>query len=427
MSDPANQLTRAKELLTRAGQAYRKTHFTETVGLCRDALQFVMPEEPGTDRALLLDRAFKRMTEALDRSNKLNEATTALNEWQRLTERNEGRVDILGLRARVTYRQGNFEQAVQYIDEGTSLAQTIGYAAGMAALLRYRADVLWMRGETEQALIAAKQALAIYDRLDDLEGRARTLNTISAIYHMMGNFFQSIHHSLRAITILERLGDQLGLCVVYANTGESYQKIYAMQTALFYHQRALEMCADASPDLLRNLGVDLVAVGRTEEGLARLREALDKAREIGDKDSTLQCLHSLAEAVFSVGEIEEAHALATHLLAEAQPLNAVRHIIRAVLILGYCARAQGDESTAQEYFHEGFMTAQHVSDKTMIWQIHAALAEMLAEKQPDQAAVHVMIAQEMLNSILLSIEDEQLQGTFRSAPQVARVLNARRA
>jgi tetratricopeptide (TPR) repeat protein len=417
----------ANKLLSNATLAYRNAQFPAVLDQARQALALIeATSAQDNTRAVLLDSAYKRIVETLDRTNQFEEARQVLTQWQQVTSRSEGHVDCLALWARISYRQGNYDQALQFIDEGSTLAQAVGYAAGLAALLRFRADVFWMRGQAEQALSLASRALSLYERLGDQEGQSRTLNTMAAIHHMLGNYYRSIKYSLRAITILRTINDQMGLRIVYSNIGEAYQQIYAMKTALYYHSQALQMSgSNPSPDLLRNLGVDMVAVGRTEEGLSHLLEALEKSRAQGDTDAIMLVLHSLADAVFAIEQIAEAQALALELLTVAKPLNAGRHIIRARLILGNCARAEGDEAKAQEYFREGFLAAQQAADKSIIWQTHAALAEMLADSAPEQAAEHARIAAEMVTSIMLAIEDKQLQETFRSAPIVARVLSLR--
>lgn len=320
-------------------------------------------------------------------------------------------------------RIGDYDRALSFLSEGVTLAQNCGYASGLAVMLHFRADVLWMRGEAEEALAQAQQALSIYERLNDLASQARTLNTISNALIAFGQIYKGIHFALRAIAILERLGDQGGLRIVYTNVGEAYQQLFAINTALFYHEQALKMTNDPpSPDLLRNLGLDLVLLGRVDEGLGYLLDALKTARVTGDKDEVMQVLHTLAQAVFSVGQTNEARALATELLESARPLEATRHIIRATLILGQCARAEGNVIAAEEYLLEAFMTSRRATDKSMLWQIHFALFELLAETKPDLAAVHGTIAREMVSGILQSIDDAQLREVFGAAPLIARVL-----
>lgn len=418
-----DQIQTAKDMLNQINATYRQANFAHAIDLARQALCLLQdaPEMPA--RETLRDSIHRRLVECLDRSLRFDEAFEEITQWEAQITRAEGRTDAIGLRARVSYRRGDFKHAMQHVDEGLSLAEASGYASGMAALMRFRADILWMQGHLEQALISGQQSLAIYERLDEIEGRARTLNTISAVYHMMGNHYRSIRYALKAISLLEAMDDKVGLRVLYNNVGESYQQIYAMDKALQYHEKAAALTGSHfDSDLARNLGVDMVAVGRVEEGLTKLHEALALAQQHQELDEVMQCLHSLADALFNVGKFDEAKKLALDLLEMAQPRDAVRHIIRALLILGHVAHEKNDLVGAQEFLHEGFMVAQRANDKTMIWQTHAALSEMLADSQPEIAAVHAHIAADMVNIMANTIEDEAMQRNFLHAPPIAKVI-----
>jgi len=424
LSPTSADLTKAKEVLSRASAAYRKADYNAAADLARKALETAEGWASGDMKDTIRDSAYKRIVECMDRLGLFKEGQREIERWQEHCNRAVGRVDALALQARFLYRKGEFDAALKIIDSGTSIAQASGYTNGLATLTRFRADTLWLRGEGEHALPVAMQALSLYERLDDLEGRARTLNTLSIIQLLMGNFFKSIQFGLRAITVMEALSDRNGLRVIYTNVGESYQHIYAMQTALYYHEQALRLSGDnPGADLLRNLGVDLVAVDRIEEGLSYLLRAMDESRQGGDKDTQMQVLASMAEAVLSIGQISEAQSLGSELLRSAQSLKAMRHVIRASLILGQCSRSDGADSLAQEYFNEAFILAQQAGDKTLIWQAHAALAELLADTKPELAAVHGNMAAEMLTAIYLSIEEADLQELFRAALPVTKVLD----
>ncbi|MFQ3536240.1 MAG: tetratricopeptide repeat protein [Aggregatilineales bacterium] len=425
-SQPTDDYGRAEVLLARATAAYRTTQYLEALAYAQDALQLAQQNLEHEPRwAVLLDQAYKRMTECHDRRTNFTEMAQVLEAWAGATKRPEGKVENLALWARMYYRRGDYEQAFRALDEGASLAQACGYAAGLATVLRFRADVLWLSGEVERAISTAQQALVIFERVDNLEGRARTLNTLGISYTYLGDYYQAIVHWLRAIQLYETLDERFGLSVICSNTGEAYQSLYAMRTALFYHQRASDLLeGKLTSDLARNLGVDLVAVGRIEEGLAHLQRAVQIARENGEMDNLLQALASLAEAYWQIEDWQKAEPTALELLTLAQARDAKRHLLRAELVLGYCALAAGDLTKAQEFFHEAFVESQATSDRSLIWRTHAALADAFSQTQPDTAAMHYSIAADILNQIAKSIGDLQLRETFCSAPLVAKVLSA---
>ena len=182
------------------------------------------------------------------------------------------------------------------------------------------------------------------------------------------------------------------------------------------------MSESPEPDLIRNLGADLVASGQFEEGLGLLYAALISARESQDHDITLQALFSLADGLLIADQVAESRVLGQELLDQARALNAARYITRATLILGQCAQREGDPVAAQAYLQESFIAAEQTNDRSMIWQTHAALADILAETNPARAGVHTMLVKDILGGIALSIEDPALRHTFRQAAPVARWL-----
>ena len=425
-SQPTDDYGRAEVLLGRAKAAYRATQYPEALAHAQDALQLVQQNLEREPRwAVLLDQVYKRMAECHDRRADFAAMRDTLETWAAVTKRPEGRVENLALWARMSYRRGEYEQALRFLDEGASLAQSCGYALGLASVLRFRADVLWLSGQVERAISTAQQALVLFERIDDLEGRARTLNTLGISYTYLGDYYQAIVHWLRAIQLYETLDERFGLSVICSNTGEAYQSLYAMRTALFYHQRALDLLdGKVTSDIVRNLGVDLVAVGRAEEGLAHLERAVAIAKANGEMDNLLQALASHAEAYWQLGDYAQAETVALELLTLAQARDAKRHLLRAELVLGYCALAAGNHAKAEEYFHEAFVESQATSDRSLLWRTHAALAEVFIHTQPGTAAMHYSIAADILKQIAKSIGDPQLRDTFCNAPMVAKVLNA---
>jgi tetratricopeptide (TPR) repeat protein len=425
-SQPTDDYGRAEVLLGRAKAAYRATQYPEALAHAQDALQLVQQNLEREPRwAVLLDQVYKRMAECHDRRADFAAMRDTLETWAAVTKRPEGRVENLALWARMSYRRGEYEQALRFLDEGASLAQSCGYALGLASVLRFRADVLWLSGQVERAISTAQQALVLFERIDDLEGRARTLNTLGISYTYLGDYYQAIVHWLRAIQLYETLDERFGLSVICSNTGEAYQSLYAMRTALFYHQRALDLLdGKVTSDIVRNLGVDLVAVGRAEEGLAHLERAVALAKANGEMDNLLQALASHAEAYWQLGDYAQAETVALELLTLAQARDAKRHLLRAELVLGYCALAAGNHAKAEEYFHEAFVESQATSDRSLLWRTHAALAEVFIHTQPGTAAMHYSIAADILKQIAKSIGDPQLRDTFCNAPMVAKVLNA---
>lgn len=417
-------LAQIREWLSQVREAENAMDFEAVADLSRRALNALNITEESPARDAMQSAAFQSLIRALERLGRFDQAQDAIKLWQERTKNPESLIDLQIVRGRVLLRQGNFNKALAVLEEAVSRAEAQSYLRGMGEAYQTQANVLWALGRSEQALMLGRQALTIFRQMGDPQLQAQAHMAIAGASHYMGRFYEAIEHSRRAAHLFESLGNEYGMAVAYSNLGESYQQLYDMENALKYHQKAYEISGPqrANADLIRNLGVDMIGVGRVEEGLMYLNQALEKSRTDGERDLFFQALHSLASAHLALGNILEARRLAEELLAEAHQIDAIRHIIRATLILGHCARAEGDTVSAQEYLHEGFMAAQRASDKTIIWQTHAALADLLMDSQPAMAQVHRNIATEMVRTIAASIEDDRLRRIFQQAEPVHALL-----
>jgi tetratricopeptide (TPR) repeat protein len=413
----------AAVLIKRASAAYNAANFDQAIEHSRAAL--IMLEGMGDDDAQrLVDDAFERLTMAYQRAGDLAAASDVITEWQTQTKRDEGKVLALIQQSRVLSFQGEFEQAIQVADQADEMAQTAGYDFGLGMAKRVRADMMWKLGHTDDALKLAQSALAILEKSGELEQQAATHVTLAAANHSSGQFYRAIQHLRRAALIVEQLGRQFELAIIYSNLGETYAELYAMDKALEAHQKAIALVGleRAHPDLIRNLGVDLVAVGRQQEGSEHLQLALERARAIKDPDLVAQVLYSLADMERQTGDLDQAEARGKEILDIATKSDSLRHTIRAWMLLGAVAQQRGDQSRAQSLFNECSMAAQRTADRHTIWRTHAALHLLFQESMPQMADIHRRIAAEMMTNILNSIEDPALRETFRNAEPVQSVL-----
>jgi tetratricopeptide (TPR) repeat protein len=404
------------QLLALAQDALRQRHSADAAAYCQRLL--AIDELSGTE----IDTAYTLYIQALDDILQYDEAMRQAEWWAATTQSKSGSIDALIAKGRILRRKGDIDTAMRFLDDAVAQATTIRYSTAIASANRFRADIMLTRGDADRALALTRQSLRIYEEAQNIVGQIETLILLQIIYSVMGQFYRAIQAGLRGDKLCDLTDNQSARYLIYNNLGESYQCLYATDRALFYHRQAQVLSISPHPDLIRNLGADLVANGQFEEGLGLLYAALVSARESQDHDTTLQALYSLADGLLIADQVSESRVLGQELLDQARSLNAARYITRATLILGHCARREGDPVAAQDYLQESFIAAEKTNDKTMIWQTHAALADILGTSHPARASVHAMLVKDILGGIALSIEDQALRGTFRAAAPVARWL-----
>jgi tetratricopeptide (TPR) repeat protein len=410
-------------LLNRATSAYNASNFALAIEQSRAAL-IVLDTTLDEQSQVVLDRAFERLTLAYQRIGNFAVASQVVNEWRRRTLREEGRVQSLIQEARLDTYQGNYDSAERLIDKAIRKAESMGYFQGMGSAKRCKADLYWKQGQAEKALTISREALVILEQAGDFEQQAAARVAMAASYHATGQFYQSIQQLQQAYRIVEQLGRTFEQAIILSNLGESYAQLFAAEKALAMHQQALDLIGidRAHPDLIRNLGVDLVTVNRNDEGLKYLSIALERAQWMNDPDLIAHILYSLSEVDLKAGRLKLAEERGQSLMDRAHKLKSVRHRIHALMILGEIAWQQHDVTKANTLFSECSMAAQEAADRHAIWQTHARLYDIFRDTNLPLAGIHHRIAEEMIRHILLSIEDDNLRKTFREAEPVRLIL-----
>ncbi len=415
-NNPANSDPTYAYLLVNAQDALRQRRSAEAAGFCRQLL--ALPALAGAD----LDIAYNLYTRALDDLLQYDEALGLIARWLETTQTPNSQIDALILKGRTLRRKGQIEAAMSVLDQATGLATAARYTTAIAAANLHRSEIMLTLGDGDRALSVCRQSLRIYEEAQDITGQIDTLVLLQIIYSVMGQFPKAIQAGLKGVQLAEITENRSALYLIYNNLGEAYQNLYATNQALSFHRKAQALSESPEPDLIRNLGADLVASGEIEEGLRLLYSALVMAQDSQDQDITLQALFSLADGLLLADQVSEAAVLGQDLLDQAKLSKATRYVTRATLILGLCAQRRGEVDAAQGYLQESFIAAEQTNDRTMIWQTHAALADILAESNPARAGVHTMLVKDILGGIALSIEDVVLRHTFRHALPVARWL-----
>jgi tetratricopeptide (TPR) repeat protein len=209
--------------------------------------------------------------------------------------------------------------------------------------------------------------------------------------------------------------------------GEAYQALYDMDKALSYHNRALELATDLGaniikPDILRNLGVDHIELGRLEQGISHLMEALELAREAGNHEQEAMTLYYLARARLREGNADAAARVVSELSTLADELDAGRFRALAAFVRGELLFAQGNRLAAAAELNVAVLDAQTSLDRGVLWKLHAAMSHVVDDEAI--AAIHARIAADFIQQTVEPLQDPHLKQSFINAAPVTAVLTA---
>ncbi|HSG40156.1 MAG TPA: serine/threonine-protein kinase [Thermoanaerobaculia bacterium] len=310
--------------------------------------------------------------------------------YRALAAAEEGRDDLLKVQCwkklvyTVGYRQGRYGEAHRLARLAeASLARAGGDPGWQSAILDADASVFRLEGKLEEALRLQERSLAIAEKHGLRDGLYTSLSNIGAVYQTLGDYKRALRYFRRALQEVEasrgtlhpetasmhfnlatpllelkrygeaekHLVDSLAqreklLGPEHPDVAESLDALGVLWTrrerperALPYNERALRIYSLKSPGSMHwalahnNLAEGLRQMGRHEEALEHLREALDTLEKRGEPEGML-----IAALLDSLGKV---------LLAQGRPADAVPPLERAV---GVCDRTAPPEWQADARF-----------------------------------------------------------------------------
>jgi tetratricopeptide (TPR) repeat protein len=325
---------------------------------------------------------------------------------------------------------GRHQQALAAQKEALQLAEALNYTAGRASAFGGMGVTLYYMERMEEALSMMQKALAINIQLENQFAQARNWNNIGIAHIHNGEIDKAIQAFEESLQLVGQMGEQDSNLVmlavnIHSNLGECFQYLFDMEQALVYHQEGLALVAQKnlsssiSTDLMRNMGVDLVHLGRAQEGIDYLRRALAACDETNQPDVQHQTLYSLSKAELEHGNLEEARRHAEQLRTLAEARGARGYQAQALHALGLYQQKIGKTAVAEQLWQQALFLAHETGQRVLLWRLHAALADIAT---PALRGVHSSIAADVIQQIAFPIVDETLRAKFLNAPPVRRIL-----
>jgi tetratricopeptide (TPR) repeat protein len=416
--------------LKQAAAAADQQKYTQAVQIYTDLLAAVPPdaEEAELRNARLL--ALRERGRLLNALGERQDALAAFEQYYLEAGASDKTVDALTLIGNQQVYLGMHQEALKTQEEALHMAEAMNDAAGRAQAIGGMGLVLSRLGRHEEALTNMRKSLSLFEQIGDKAEQTRGWNRLAVAYIHLGQVDKAITALESCLRITRELGLQDPTVLISAvnalnNLGECYQQLYDMDQALSYHFEALGTLAgrdltNMEADTRRNIGIELRHVGRSQEGIAYLYDALKMTEETVQPDIKLQALYSLALAEMERGELERGLAHAQRLQAEAEAQGVKGYRAEALHATGLYHKLKGETAVAEQIWQQALFHAHETGRRYLLWQLHAALAEIAAS--PALVDVHYRIAAEVIQQIAEPITDEAIKEKFLQAPIIANIL-----
>ncbi|KAB8165735.1 tetratricopeptide repeat protein [Streptomyces sp. 3MP-14] len=247
-------------------------------------------------------------------------------------------------------------------------------------------------GYTHELVAWCSAELAAARELDDLRAEADARGHLALAMGRHGrDNAAAVEHARRGIAAYERLGDRGAQGRLVNSLGILYAKSGELAGASEQFRRVLELNGPEGPWPLRrsalvNLSNCLSALGRWEEALGCLEEALAVCEAHDDRPHGANILLGMAENLQALGRVDAARDLALRALAQARETG-FRGVESDVLgLLGTLCRAAGDLAAAISHQEAGLALCRELGDSQSLARRLNELADSrVAAGEPGEA------------------------------------------
>ncbi len=153
---------------------------------------------------------------------------------------------LVGLAHVFAQRKGDFDRALDFLNEGLAYAEESGNKNVIGYCLFYIAGGYLFKGELERSITFFEQSLTINTEIKNKIMNARVLRMLGATYAMKGELDRSIYSYEQSLELFKELNYKFLIAVLYNSLSESYRMKGELKSALD--------CIDHSMGLNRELG-----------------------------------------------------------------------------------------------------------------------------------------------------------------------------
>jgi tetratricopeptide (TPR) repeat protein/DNA-binding CsgD family transcriptional regulator len=213
----------------------------------------------------------------------------------------------------VHYALADYPRALEHYSRALALAEGLksnARSVGIIASIGLLYDKL---SDYPRALNNLSRALTLFEETGQKDGFAVTLGNLGSTYDHLNDSAKAIEFFKRALVLCEEIGAQRpvgywmhGIATVEHKLGNLDAAYKGFLDTLHHRREVLQSSEDVAGTLLE-LGRVLIEQGKTEEGLARLEEALGLAEALGEKKTAADTHKHLADAYAKQGDTAKAY------------------------------------------------------------------------------------------------------------------------
>lgn len=211
----------------------------------------------------------------------------------------------------------------------------------------------------------ASRNLSLTRAMGDESGEGWAFVVLGMLHHRLGELADAHSSHRAALALQERLGDLRCSALCVANVGRTDLALGRLDSARLLLEDAVERCRDIGErneeaSNLTTLGTVHSKLGHSSTAIHFLQAGLALARETGNTDYTVRGLIELADGLRRAGRVDDADVHARQAWEMLGHGRSADHLAEAANVLGSIALDRGDADGALAHHREALAIADRI-------------------------------------------------------------------
>src|SRR5690349_3627112 len=371
-----------------------------------------------------LSRTYRTISEypiARDFAQRALESFRQNGDWRGLAE------SYFGV-AVADIHEGNYEAGLDNLEQALKLIGDRPAAYMLGRTYANMAGACWFLKRPQEGIDYLKKAITYYERTDHKTNAADGYNNLGINLILIGQWDRAQESLERALSLATEV-DERGAKVpmILDSLGELHMLRGDLDQAKDYLSRAVALATENgnkwyAAQALRTFGRCYLAVEDPANALAKAREALSLAENIGDRQAICESRLIAAEAHLVTRDLEECSRELQRVSAETtdSPTD-LAFTGEAHRLNGMLNMARNDAASAAQHFGSSVSIFDMLGDRYRAARAHLELGRAYATILPNRAGEHLSRAlntfRDLGARLDLSRAEEELRDLSRSTPE----------
>ena len=319
-----------------------------------------------------------------------------------------GKARAAGLEGLAFYLRSEHEDALARLTEGISIFESLGAGDELFPFRGALAGVHSSLGNYEEALSIALDNLRALRAQGDEQSVGWVLHGLSSAYLELGDVQQALDYGMEALHLFTRLGYEIGQGRAHSSVGTALRELGRYDEAYGHHEVSLTLFREMGEPIgesraLNDLGALCQAMGDYAQALDFHCQALALRRTTENRQSQSTSLIAIGQTQVQLGRSEEAITVLHEALDLAESLRVRPHVYRAHEALAEAYEAAGDPKQALHHTRQFHAVREEVLGAQTRGRLQTMQIRMDSERAVREAEI------ERLRNTELRETNEQLE------------------